>query len=135
MSESKWILAVGSGHDLPPKLIDTSKRLGASLADAGFGLITEGWPDVDHLVAYAVAESVKQANLRLAHRLLKFMSKQRIPDFPAGDLITTASDTEAKERSVNKADVVVPIIADPSEKFALKKHIQEAQAKMRELAG
>lgn len=109
-TETKWILVAGSSNALlPEKIVLTSKRLGRELADAGFGLVTGGWPGVDHHVARAFAEGLKEAGGSLAGRLTQFLERGRTPDFPSGRFITRASDAEAWEASIVKADAVVLI--------------------------
>ena len=104
-AETRWILIAGSGNDrIPASIVDTSKRLGRELADAGFGLVSGGWPGVDHIVSRAFAEAVKETRGRLADRLTQVMDRGRTPDFPAGRLFTAGSDAEAWDASITKAD-------------------------------
>ncbi len=109
-AEIRWILVAGSGNArLPDSIAATSRRLGRELADAGFGLISGGWPGVDHIVSRIFAEAVKETRGRLADRLIQFMEQGRTPDFPAGRFITAGSDAEAWKASIAKADAVALI--------------------------
>jgi len=109
-SPTKWIIVAGSGvPPFPASIVATSKRLGRELGDAGFGLISGGWPGVDHFVARAFAEAVKEAHGRLSDRLVQFMKRSDTPDFPSGRFVTARSENEAWEKSVETADAVVLI--------------------------
>lgn len=107
-AETRWILVAGSGPGrIPTNIVSTSERLGRELADAGFGLISGGWPGVDHIVSRSFAEAVKETRGRLADRLMQFMERGRTPDFPAGRFFTPGSEHEAWEASIAKADAII----------------------------
>jgi hypothetical protein len=55
-----WILVAGTGNAaaLTAKAEQTSKALGVSLANAGYGIVTGGWPGVDDLTARAFAREL-----------------------------------------------------------------------------
>jgi len=109
-SETRWILVAGSGKSrIPARIVETSKRLGRELADAGFGLVSGGWPGVDHIISRAFAEAVKETRGQLSDRLVQFMEKGQKPDFPAGRFFTAGSDDEAWSASIAKADAVALI--------------------------
>jgi len=107
---TKWILVAGSGRNpLDPKLVKTSQSLGTKLARAGFGLITCGWPGVDHLVARAFAEGLNRTGGALSVRLLHVLEEGRTPDFSGGQYVRARSEEEAWKLSIAKADAVILI--------------------------
>jgi len=109
-AQTRWILVAGSGNErIPATIVETSKRLGLELAGAGFGLVSGGWPGVDHIVARSFARSVKESGGRLADRLMQVVEQGRTPDFPAGRLLTAGSDTQAWEASIANADAIALI--------------------------
>jgi SLOG cluster4 family len=107
-SAPPWILVAGSGRDvLPPRIAETSRRLGRALATAKVGLITGGWPGVDEVVARAFAESLGGAPL--SQRLLQIRDRRQLPAFTGGQWHPAASDDDAWRESVERADAVVLI--------------------------
>ena len=109
-TERKWILVAGSGVDgIPEKIVATSKALGRALADAGFCLVSGGWPGVDHIVSRAFAEAVKETQASLTVRLMQFMKKGSTPDFPSGRFLAEGSEDEAWDASIAISDAIVLI--------------------------
>lgn len=110
VAETKWILVAGSGAGkIPARIVETSERLGRELANAGFGLITGGWPGVDHMTARAFAVSVREVGGRLSDRVLQVMEKGAMPDFPGGRLRIGGTEDQAWAESITLADGVVLI--------------------------
>lgn len=106
---------------MPEKIIETSRRLGRGLADAGFGLVSCGWRGVDHIVARSFAEAVKETEGHLAERLTQFMDRARTPNFPAGRFVTGNSDREEWEQTIARAEAVI-LVEAPAE------HMKQAKS-------
>lgn len=107
-SARSWILVAGSGNKvLPDQFVATCERLGRELAGAGFGLVSGGWPGVDHAVARAFAGAVRGTKGKLADRLLQVLPDGSLPEFPGGRFATEPTEDEAWQRSVRECDAVV----------------------------
>jgi predicted Rossmann-fold nucleotide-binding protein len=109
MNERKWIMVAGSGaKELPEKIARTSELLGQELSKTGYGLITGGWPGVDHIVARSFSEGLRKTDIPLRELLIQFVDERRRPDFQGGQTVS-APDDQAWRSSVEKADAIVLI--------------------------
>jgi hypothetical protein len=104
----KFVLVAGTGREpLPPKIAETSRRLGEWLARAGFGLVTGGWKGVDATAAEAFARTLQKLGRRTATRLVHVVEEGSNPAFPGGDVILARSEDDAWNASIERADAVV----------------------------
>ena len=67
-----WILVAGTGNTdtLPARLDETCRKLGASLANAGYGLVTGGWRGVDEQTGRHFAREWSRIGVPLEDRLI-----------------------------------------------------------------
>lgn len=85
----RWIRVTGTGDlgRIEPVVQNTARMLGECLADAGFGLITGGWPGVDRLVADAFRARLQTAGLSTGDFLTQICDVGRENAFPEGRII------------------------------------------------
>jgi predicted Rossmann-fold nucleotide-binding protein len=105
---TRWVLIAGSGAgELPRSLVDLSRRLGREIARRGWGLVTGGWPGVDHLAASTFADHIKLTGGKLSVRLVQLMGNGSHPYFPAGRLVNIGDEMEAWQQSIYRADAII----------------------------
>jgi hypothetical protein len=107
----KWILVAGTGKENKFTAVEreTAARLGRALADGSFGLVTGGWPGVDEFVGRAFADEVARRRLPLENLLVQVVAQNRLPRFPAGDLILVKAGKAEWTEGIRRADAVVLI--------------------------
>lgn len=106
---TKWVLVAGSGKEdkLAEAVDETSKLLGHLLAEAGFGLVSGGWPGVDRVVSRAFASALYQSNRPLEQSLTQVIRRDVRPAFPGGNLILVNPGEEEWTAGIDRADAVV----------------------------
>lgn len=106
-----WILVAGTGNTdtLDTKLEQTCVKLGVSLAQSGYGIVTGGWRGVDEQTARQFARELARTNLPLEDRLIQVVIRDRIPNFSAGQLVLVHRGEEEWTKSVKRAEAVVLI--------------------------
>jgi hypothetical protein len=105
-----WVLVAGTGTNwrkLDEKLEQTCIALGESLAFGGYGVVTGGWPGVDELTSRTFARALERAGLQLEDRLIQLVVQDKLPAFPAGNLLLVHRGKEEWTESVKRADAVV----------------------------
>jgi hypothetical protein len=103
------VLVVGTGStDLPMTQQFAAQQVGSAVANAGFTLITGGWPGVDHVAARSFSESLGAKGISLTNELLQFVEEQQEADFKGGQIIRVTRNTWGAE-SVKAADFVILI--------------------------
>jgi hypothetical protein len=103
-----WWVAKIKGK-LDDKLEQTCSALGASLARAGYGLVTGGWPGVDESTARSFARELEQSGTALEDRLIQVVVDEDLPAFPAGNLVLVHRGEEEWTESVQRAEAVILI--------------------------
>jgi hypothetical protein len=107
-----WILVAGTSsrwQKLDDKLKQTCIALGGSLARAGYGVVTGGWSGVDELISRTFAQELHRAQIPLEDRLIQVVVEDKLPVFPAGNLVLVHQGEEEWTESVKRADAVVLI--------------------------
>lgn len=107
----KWILVVGSGgYSALSRDIETvSEVLGVALADSGYGLITGGWPGVDHITAEAFVRQLSASGKPPRDYLLQILPASKEPAYKFGRIEYTDSEEEAWGLPVTCASAIVVI--------------------------
>lgn len=103
---TRWVLVVGSGEGTS-ELAVVSGWLGHTLAMAGFGLITGGWPGVDGFVTKAFVERVSIWGVNIKNWLTQILEPGVPVRIPEGEILGFQSTSEAIDRCVEKADAVI----------------------------
>lgn len=105
----KWIRVVGTGKSvgLPTEVILASERIGRALATAGYGLVSGGWPGVDHIVSREFAEALRITGRPLSDYLLQFVTKGKWPDFRGGHVEYVDARLHSWIESVKHSDAIV----------------------------
>jgi hypothetical protein len=83
--------------------------LGETLARSGYGLVTGGWPGVDELTARSFARELEREGTPLEDRLTQVVVDDKLPAFPAGNLVLVRRGEEEWTESVKRSDAVVLI--------------------------
>ncbi len=108
-----WVLVAGTGaspmRKLGEKVEQTSSTLGLSLARFGYGLVTGGWPGVDELTSRSFARELELNGIPLEDRLIQVVVEDKLPAFPAGNLVLVHHGEEEWTESVKRAEAVVLI--------------------------
>jgi hypothetical protein len=108
-----WVLVAGTGvswmRKLGEKVEQTSSTLGLSLARSGYGLVTGGWPGVDELTSRSFARELERGGVPLEDRLIQVVVEDKLPAFPAGNLVLVHRGEEEWTESVKRAEAVVLI--------------------------
>jgi hypothetical protein len=112
-----WILVVGSGGmHITDSVVFASETLGRELARAGYGLISGGWPGVDHMVCREYVKQLRRDEVPAQGRLRHVVPADSTPDFWAvqefyqqGDLDAAGSPEESIARSIDRSAAVVTI--------------------------
>lgn len=107
-----WVLVAGTGtskRKLDGKLEQTCIALGTSLARAGYGIVTGGWPGVDDVTARSFARELERNAVPLEDRLIQVVAEEELPAFPAGNLVLVRRGEEEWTESVKRGDAVVLI--------------------------
>jgi hypothetical protein len=84
----RWLNISGTGtHEIEPVQRWTAERLGREAARRHFGLITGGWPGVDHVAARGFAAELERIGGRVIDRyLLHIVEPGKKPDFRQGSV-------------------------------------------------
>ena len=106
-----WILVAGTGNTdtLPARLDETCRKLGASLANAGYGLVTGGWRGVDEQTGRYFARELSRIGVPLEDRLIQVVNSTRLPSFVAGQIVLVPKGELEWTEEIHRADVVVLI--------------------------
>jgi hypothetical protein len=107
-----WVLVAGTGtstRKLDEKLEQTCIALGTSLACSGYGIVTGGWPGVDDVTARSFARELERQMVPLEDRLVQVVVEEKLPAFPAGNLVLVRRGEEEWTESVKRGDAVVLI--------------------------
>jgi hypothetical protein len=107
-----WVLIAGTGttkRKLEEKLEQTCIALGASLSRSGYGIVTGGWPGVDEVTARSFARELERNRIPLEDRLIQVVVEEKLPAFPAGNLVLVHRGEEEWTESVKRAQAVVLI--------------------------
>ena len=83
--------------------------LGEKLARGGYGLVTGGWPGVDELTARSFARELERESTPLEDRLIQVVVDDKLPAFPAGNLVLVRRGEEEWTEPVKRSDAVVLI--------------------------
>ena len=94
MSEARvqsWALVAGTGRS---ELISQSaalaaEEIGAALARADLGIVTGGWPGVDHIVARTFSEELASRGISAEHRLVQVIREDRPVEINIGKVVRT----------------------------------------------
>ena len=108
---TRWVLVAGTGSEdkLTQRERETATRVGEAIATCALGLISGGWPGVDDLVARAFAGETARQGMPLENSLIQVIAENRLPTFPAGDLILVNEGRDEWIEGINRADAVVLI--------------------------
>jgi predicted Rossmann-fold nucleotide-binding protein len=109
------ILVAGIGaREIPMPIVWASGILGRELGRAGYGLLTGGWPGVDHLVSREYVLQLRRDGLKGDAGLLHVLPQDGTPDLwevpemqGEGTIDARGSERETSRRSVELADAVV----------------------------
>lgn len=107
-----WILVAGTGGQtgLPQETSWSAEAVGRSIARAGFGLVTGGWPGVDYLTASAFASSPEIRDKTLSDHLIQVVARSKgYPDFRGGQAVIVNDGFEEFSESLRYANAVVLI--------------------------
>jgi TIR domain len=104
-----WILVAGTGNTdtLDSKLGQTCVKLGVSLANSGYGIVTGGWRGVDEQTARHFARELARTGIPLEDRLTQVVVEDSVPRFAAGQLVLVHRGEEEWTEQVKRADAVV----------------------------
>jgi hypothetical protein len=111
-SPHAWVLVAGTSdkkRKLDEKLEQTCNALGVSLARSGYGIVTGGWPGVDEVTARSFARELERDSIPLEDRLIQVVVDDKLPAFPAGNLVLVKRGDEEWTESVKRAEAVVLI--------------------------
>lgn len=108
-SPKAWVLVAGTGrkNKLSAKLAQTCDMLGTSLAEAGYGVITGGWPGVDEAVARGFARATPGGPSALESRLVHVMGTGEKPAFPSGGVVEVTRGEAEYDEAIHRAAFVV----------------------------
>jgi hypothetical protein len=108
VAPERWILIAGSAK-ASSRIAAVAREVGAALANAGYGLLTGGWPGVDAeaTAGFAAAHLASPEELQevIHHYVARIEPKLSVP----GRRLFFESDHAAVEKSVTDADAVVLI--------------------------
>jgi tetratricopeptide (TPR) repeat protein len=103
----KWIAVVGTrAEQLPERIEQVGRELGAELARRGHGLMGGGWPGVDEVVGAAYAATLRTLGVISREYLLQVVDTGRLPVLGAG-VTKTVREGASFSEAVSRADVVV----------------------------
>jgi CheY-like chemotaxis protein len=104
-----YVLVAGSGQfELALEVRLPAELLGERLAREGYGLISGGWPGVDHIVARAFTETLRSLGKEPSSRFMQVIETGRRNDFEVeGAKVEVRDDWSIG--SVSQADMVVLI--------------------------
>jgi hypothetical protein len=110
--ESKrWVLVAGTGlvHGTPTEDVHAARAVGAELARSRYGLITGGWPGVDHVATEAFIEELLRAGLKLEDHLIQVVTEDRVVSHAAGRIVRTKPGPNEWLEPQKYADAVIVI--------------------------
>ena len=91
---NKWILVAGTGrYNISQKLLLATEALGRMLADKGYGVVTGGWPGVDHVLSRAYTETLKRINISEKDYLIQVIIQNKKSDYEYGTIEKVKNDT------------------------------------------
>lgn len=108
-SPRAWVLVAGTGrkNKLSAKLAQTCDALGTSLAKAGYGVITGGWPGVDEAVARGFAQATPGGPNALESRLVHVVGTGEKSAFPLGGVVEVTPGEAEYDEAIGRAALVV----------------------------
>jgi formylglycine-generating enzyme required for sulfatase activity len=107
---NQWALVVGSNnYQLPEPVFFISEKIGKLLAHNGFGLISGGWPGVDHVVARSFDHEMRIYGLDVNDYLTQIVYEDRGPDYNKGKIIKVSSYAHWHSIALQQATVVILI--------------------------
>lgn len=94
MSETRvqsWALVAGTGlrEGIAEPAVFAAEEIGAALARAELGLVTGGWPGIDHIVARTFSEELASRGVRAEHRLVQVIREDRPVEINVGKVVRT----------------------------------------------
>ncbi|HEU4760293.1 MAG TPA: toll/interleukin-1 receptor domain-containing protein [Dehalococcoidia bacterium] len=101
------VAGTGDRDDLDPATLDLCAYLGKSLFARGWGLVTCGWPGVDHHVAETYALAVVGSGALVEDWLTQVVIDTEQPRFPAGELVMVKAGPAEWKESVSPADAAI----------------------------
>jgi predicted Rossmann-fold nucleotide-binding protein len=103
------VLVAGTGHtNLSTVSVEAAQAVGRVLAEAGYGLVTGGWPGVDYVVAASFVQALADRPGRATPNwLTQVVPRGSAPDYPSGLVVEVAAGEAEYLLSVRLADAVV----------------------------
>ncbi|WP_437335417.1 TIR domain-containing protein [Sorangium sp. So ce394] len=86
-----WALVAGTGlrQGIAEPAVLAAEEVGAALARADLGVITGGWPGVDHIVARTFSEGLAARGISTEHRLVQVIREDRPIEINVGKVVRT----------------------------------------------
>ena len=105
----KWVLVAGTGTEegMSAEVRAASQALGEQLAAGGYGLITGGWPGVDHRTAVAYVGRLRELGADPASHFKQIVMRGRALLLEEGTLVFVETGTREYTESVKHADALV----------------------------
>jgi hypothetical protein len=107
----RWVVVAGTGRAFLTRDAqeDAADTIGRRLAEAGYGLVSGGWPGIDAISARAFAEVLGQRGESVDERLVQIVMEKRTPEFDAGRIVRVPEGAREWVEQIVRADAVVLI--------------------------
>lgn len=106
---ASWVLIAGTGlrDGIAEPTVLAAEEVGRALARADLGVVTGGWPGVDHIVARTFSEALRARGIPPEQRLVQVIREDGAIEIQEGRIVRTRKGPSEWMEPQNYADSVV----------------------------